>query len=337
MKSADIDNLLLAARKSGPEGNRALGRLIRLVDDGSPDSGRIDDAVKSSAFRSAKIGLTGPPGSGKSSLIASALEVLASSVLKIGILAVDPTSPFTGGALLGDRVRLKGPVPANVFFRSLASRGSLGGVSRAIWPASRLLDWWGADIMLIETVGSGQLGTGVADVADLVVAVLTPEAGDGIQSMKAGIMELADCFIVNKSDRAGADLVLKELGHVKEEAASAGRIVEVYKTSAVENIGIADAVEGIGALWSKLKSSGEIDIRRRVQVKREIAMRVEERMHARVIESLGGYEDYDRTLAGWVDRILAGETTASSAAEGIDSDNKPYPPAPSPQGREGER
>jgi LAO/AO transport system kinase len=317
VKSTEIESLLLTARKTGPEGNRALGRLIRIVDDAGPESGRIDDLVKSSAFRAGRIGLTGPPGSGKSSIIASALDILSGSDKKIGILAVDPTSPFTGGALLGDRVRLKGPVAGNVFFRSLASRGSLGGVSRAIWPASRLLDWWGADITLIETVGSGQLGTGVADVADIVVAILTPEAGDGIQSMKAGIMELADCFIVNKCDRPGSDLVMKEMRMVKEEAASAGRLVEVYKTSAVENIGIAEAVEGIIALWGRLKSTGEIDSRRRMQVKREIAMRVEARMHERVTESLGGPDSYEKALSQWVDRIIAGETTSIAAAQEI--------------------
>jgi LAO/AO transport system kinase len=314
VKSVDIDTLLSTARLPGLSGQRALGRLIRLVDDVAQEAGLIDEAVKSSAFHAARIGLTGPPGSGKSSLIASTLEIMASSDKKIGILAVDPTSPFTGGALLGDRVRLKGPVAGNVFFRSLASRGSLGGVSRAIWPASRLLDWWGADIILIETVGSGQLGTGVADVADLVVAVLTPEAGDGIQSMKAGIMELADCFIVNKGDRPGSDLVMKELEFVKEEAACAGRLVEVFKTSAVENKGIHEAVDGIKELYSKLNASGEIDRRRRNQVKREIAMRVEEQVHSCVTDSLGGLEAYENTLGSWVGKVLDRKSTASSAA-----------------------
>ena len=296
---------------------RALGRLIRLVDDAAPESEQIDDAIKSSAFRAARIGLTGPPGSGKSSLIASAIEILACSNKKIGVLAVDPTSPFTGGALLGDRVRLRGPVGANVFFRSLASQGSLGGVSRAIWPASRLLDWWGADIILIETVGSGQLGTAVGDVADLVVAVLTPEAGDGIQSMKAGIMELADCFIVNKSDRSGADLLMRELNFVKGEAESAGRKLEVFKTSATCNEGISEAIDGTASLWNSLNGSGEISRRRKIQVRREVSMRAEEQLRSCVIDSMGGNEAYEAALSDWADRILAGEATSCEAARQI--------------------
>jgi LAO/AO transport system kinase len=294
-----------------------LGRLIRLVDDGAPEAGQIDEAIKTFAFRAARIGLTGPPGSGKSSLIASALELLSGSGKKIGVLAVDPTSLFTGGALLGDRVRLRGPVGGNVFFRSLASRGSLGGVSRAIWPASRLLDWWGADIILIETVGSGQLGTAVADVADVVVAVLTPEAGDGIQSMKAGIMELADCFIVNKSDRSGADLVMRELNLVKAEARGTGRLLEVFKTSATCNEGIAEAVDGIKNLWNSLNASGEIARRRKTQVRREIATRAEEHFRSCVTESMGGEEAYEARLSEWAERIIKGEATSGEAARSM--------------------
>ena len=312
--TSDLNRLLELARRPGPEGHRALGRLIRLVDDLSPEADEIDRAVRSTAFRAARIGLTGPPGAGKSSLIASALFLIAAQNQKTGVLAVDPTSPFTGGALLGDRVRLKGPTGENVFFRSLASRGSQGGVSRAIRPSSRLLDWWGADIILIETVGSGQLGTAVGDVADLVVAVLTPEAGDGIQSMKAGVMELADCFVVNKSDRPGADLVMKELNLVKQEAACAGRSLEVFKTSAVEEDGIREMVDGIRALWETLAKSGEIDRRRKEQVKREISSRAEEYLRSCVTSSLGGEAAYDSALIEWAERVLAGEATTSEAA-----------------------
>ncbi len=313
----DLDILLSDVRSPGAAGYRALGRLIRLVDDNDPSAVEIDEKVKSSSFRAARIGLTGPPGAGKSSIIASALDLVASEGRKVGILAVDPTSPFTGGALLGDRVRLKGPTGENVFFRSLASRGAMGGVSRAIWPSARLLDFWGADIILIETVGSGQLGTGVADVADLVVAVLTPEAGDGIQSMKAGVMELADCFIVNKSDRPGAELIMKELKLVQEEAGAAGRSVEAFHTSAVNGDGIAEAVEGVRSLWNRLNDAGEIDRRRLIQVKREVATRTEARIQSQVIARFGGIEDFEGKLEECAGRILSHESTAGQEADGI--------------------
>ena len=319
----DILKMLEESRIDGAAGHRTLGRLLRMIDDNHPLSNDIDEVVKSEAFRAARIGLTGPPGGGKSSLIASAIEILTESVepgdnkKKIGILAVDPTSPYTGGALLGDRVRLKGPVGENVFFRSLASRGSMGGVSRAIWPASRLLDWWGADIILIETVGSGQLGTAVADVADLVVAVLTPEAGDGIQSMKAGVMEMADCFIVNKSDRPGAEIVLKELKFVQEEAAAAGRTVQVFHTSAVNGEGIREAVDGISALWKKLKEEEEIERRRISQARREVARMVEDQVRNEITLRLGGAEAYECALDECAGKIISGETTPSSAARDL--------------------
>lgn len=319
----DIMKLLEESRLDGVAGHRTLGRLLRMIDDSHPLSDEIDKAVKTEAFRAARIGLTGPPGGGKSSLIASAIEMLSGSTAaggksrKIGILAVDPTSPYTGGALLGDRVRLKGPVGENVFFRSLASRGATGGVSRAIWPASRLLDWWGAEIILIETVGSGQLGTAVADVADLVVAVLTPEAGDGIQSMKAGVMEMADIFIVNKSDRPGAELVLRELRFVQEEASAAGRSVEVYHTSAVNGEGVREAVDGITALWKKLEEKGEIRKRRLRQAGSEVARRVEERIRDEMTQRLGGTEAYKSALKEYAEKIIAGEINPSSAAENL--------------------
>ena len=314
MEEPEIKELLESALQSGKTGHRALGRLLRLIDDNHPSCDEIDDAVRSTAFRAARIGLTGPPGSGKSSLIASVIEYLAETVGKIGVLAVDPTSPFTGGAVLGDRVRLFSPVTENIFFRSLASRGSMGGVSRAIWPASRILDWWGADLILIETVGSGQLGTGVADVADLVVAVLTPETGDGIQSMKAGIMELADCFIVNKSDRPGSELIMKELRFIKEEAQAGGRQVEVYPTSAVNNVGVREAIDGIRAFWDRLNETGDIQKRRLVQAKREVAKRVEAALQEKVIENLGGVKEYEVALQKWGEKVLTGQATVSEAA-----------------------
>jgi len=304
----------------GVESHRSLGRLMRLVDDCHPVADEIDFAIRSTVFRAARIGLTGPPGAGKSSLIACVLENISAIDKRAGILAIDPTSPFTGGALLGDRVRLKGPTSDNVFFRSLASRGAYGGISASIWQSARLLDWWGADVILIETVGSGQLGTSVGDVADIVVAVLTPETGDGIQSMKAGIMELADCFIVNKSDRSGSELLFRELNHVKKEAESVGRRVEVFSTSAVESSGIDEAFDGARSLWLNLYDSGEITRRRKSQIEKEIAFRLEAGMREMVIRSVGGMETYSKAISGWVEKIFAGDATSAIAANELGAD-----------------
>ena len=314
MEGNELQILLDSARLPGRSAHRALGRLLRLIDDNDPVSDQIDDMVKSTAFRAPRIGLTGPPGSGKSCLIASALEILSESKGKIGVLAVDPTSPFTGGAVLGDRVRLKGPVGENVFFRSLASRGSVGGVSRAIWPASRVFDWWGADVILIETVGSGQLGTAIAEVADLVVAVLTPDSGDGIQSMKAGVMELADCFIVNKSDRPGSELMMKELQLIREEAEAGGREVDIFLTCAVRNEGIREAIDGISSLWNRLNDTGKIAIRRLAQARGEISKRAEAELHEKVIANIGGRERYEEILVRWGEKVLKGEGTVSEGS-----------------------
>ncbi|HEX9745877.1 MAG TPA: methylmalonyl Co-A mutase-associated GTPase MeaB [bacterium] len=305
------------AKLPGDAGNNALGQLIRLIDDNSPLSKSLDEKVIGNGFRAARIGLTGPPGSGKSSLIASAVPVLEKMDKKVGILAVDPTSPFSGGAILGDRIRLKSPLGENIFFRSLASRGALEGVSTTIGPASRVLDWWGTDIILIETVGSGQLATGVADVADYVVAVLTPESGDGIQSMKAGVMELADCFILNKSERPGAELMIKELEYIKEESEDMGRKVIVQATVATEDHGINSTVENIVAHYNELLDSGEIQRRRELQVRREIESRIRKSIHESAIDVMGGNEKYIERLKEAAGKILNGTLTPESASEEI--------------------
>lgn len=314
-----IKDLLSESQKPGVAAHRSLGNLIRMVDDCDPACDEIDEIIKPSAFRAARIGLTGPPGAGKSSLIAASLEHLTSLNKKIGILAVDPTSPFSGGAVLGDRVRLKKQPGENVFFRSLASRGWLGGVSRAVWQASRLLDWWGADVIIIETVGSGQLGIGIADVSDVVVIITTPESGDSIQSLKAGIMELADCFIVNKCDRPGADLTAKELGYLAQEAGAAGREVLVYQTSAANNTNIHDACNGIAALWRHLDAKGEIRKRRHNQVRKELAVRIDEYLQTIITSSMGGLINYTATIESWADKILKHESTCGFAASQITS------------------
>ena len=185
---------------------RSLARAMSLVENGAPEAEALLDEVYGARPPSPRIGVTGPPGAGKSTLVAEYALLLRRGKRRVGIVAVDPTSPFTGGAILGDRVRMSElSTDPEVFIRSMATRGSLGGLAARTEELCELLNAWGSDVTLIETVGVGQSELDVAEAADTTVVVLTPESGDAIQSLKAGLMEIADVFVVNKSDHTGAD------------------------------------------------------------------------------------------------------------------------------------
>jgi len=191
---------------------RGLARAISLVENAAPGYEALLDALHEGVGRARRIGITGPPGAGKSTLTAGLARRFRKDGLTVGILAVDPTSPFTGGALLGDRVRMTGlATEPGIFIRSMASRGSLGGMATASREAADLMDAFGFDRILLETVGVGQSELEIAQACDSTVVVLVPESGDGIQAMKAGLMEVADLFVVNKADRPGADRLAAEI------------------------------------------------------------------------------------------------------------------------------
>ncbi len=203
------EELLAGLRARRPA---ALARAISLVENGAAGFEGLLAALHASQGRARRIGITGPPGAGKSTLVERLTQGYRQAGLRVGVLAVDPSSPFTGGALLGDRIRMeRQALDSGVFIRSMASRGSLGGMATTTGEVADVMDAYGFDRILIETVGVGQSELDVIRVADSTVVILVPESGDGIQVMKAGLMEIADVFVVNKADRPGADRLRQEL------------------------------------------------------------------------------------------------------------------------------
>jgi LAO/AO transport system kinase len=217
---------------------RALARGLTLVESGGARGAELLDALCPRTGRARRIGVTGPPGAGKSTLVAALVRSLRPSGKLVGVVAVDPTSPFSGGALLGDRHRMSEEAKdAGVFVRSLASRGAVGGLSRAAQDSMDLLDAAGFDVVIVETVGVGQTELDVAAAADTVVVVLSPESGDAVQAMKAGLLEISDVLCVNKADREGADALVAALESALDLRAEAPWRPPVVSTKALEGAG----------------------------------------------------------------------------------------------------
>ena len=249
---------------------RALARGISYVEDETDGFEFLLDHLDGWIGRARRIGITGPPGAGKSTLTACLARYYLDRSLKVGIIAVDPTSPFTGGALLGDRIRMNELASERgVFIRSMASRGSLGGLSTTTREAADLMDAAGYDRIILETLGVGQSELDIASSADTTAVVLVPESGDGVQAMKAGLMEVADLFIVNKADRPGADRLEKELaiimsirGDSSPRQSKGGWRIPILQTIGLEGNGIDEVANRLDDHFKWLDESGSLEPRR---------------------------------------------------------------------------
>jgi LAO/AO transport system ATPase len=313
-RTADVGELVERARKADP---RAVARLISLVENDSPRLREIAAALAPHSGGAQVVGMTGSPGVGKSTSTSALVTALRDDDKRVGVLAVDPSSPFSGGALLGDRVRMQDhATDEGVFIRSMAARGHLGGLSAAVPQALRVLDAAGCDIVLVETVGVGQAEVEIASLADTTAVLLAPGMGDGIQAAKAGILEIADVFVVNKADRDGADQVARDLRYMQSLG---GRHSEpgawrppIVKTVAVRAEGVDDLLAALAKHRDWLARSGEFRRRRHARAAAEIEAIALGEVRVRFAEVHGS-----AALSASAQRVIDGELDPYTAADDL--------------------
>jgi LAO/AO transport system kinase len=311
----DVPDLVERARRGEA---LAVGRLLSLVESetviGREQLREVAALLAPHTGRAHVVGLTGPPGVGKSTTTSALVGALRAQGRRVGVLAVDPSSPYSGGALLGDRVRMgEHATDDGVFIRSMATRGHLGGLSWSTPQALRVLDAAGCDVVLIETVGVGQSEVEVVALADTTVVLLAPGMGDGVQAAKAGILEVADVFVVNKADRDGASQTVRDLRHMISLAgrpAGEAWTRPVVSTVAARLEGLDDLVAALDAHRSWIDASGERERRRLARASGEIEAITLEQMRARIGDVRGG-----AGLAGLAKRVVAGEIDPYRAAD----------------------
>lgn len=290
---------------------RAIGRAITMAESLGPEGRAVIAALHPRSGRALRVGITGSPGAGKSTLSASLVRHLRASGRSVAIVSVDPTSPFTHGAVLGDRIRLVDHfLDDGVFIRSMASRGHLGGLSEATGDAVTILDAAGFDVIIIETVGAGQNEVEVQALTETVVLVLMPGSGDAIQAIKAGVMEIPDVIVVNKCDRPGADILAGEVESALSLVPSDGWRPPVILTRAIDGQGVADAWDAVERHRAALGESGEAGARRRDGVRRHLRSLALERI-ARDLEK----RTDEAVLDALVERVVAREIDPSAAVD----------------------
>jgi len=299
----------------------ALARLITRVENRMPGLAEIMRSIQPRLGRAHVLGVTGPPGAGKSTLVDRLTARLRAEGASVGVIAVDPSSPFTGGAVLGDRIRMQAhTLDPGVFIRSMATRGSLGGLAAATGDVIKLMDAFGFPWILIETVGVGQTELDIVRQADTTVVILVPESGDSVQAMKAGLMEVADIFVVNKADRDGAHALMAELrfsAHLHYSSSVSAKDIEweipVLAAQATNDVGVAELLGEIKRHRRVLEEAGALEKRRQARRRAELRTLLVEEFAGRVMTAV----ERDRELVSVIDAVAAGTLDAYSGVERI--------------------
>jgi LAO/AO transport system kinase len=309
---ADTDQTLAQRLLDGDK--RALARAISLVENDDPEGWELVREVYPRTGNAAVIGFTGPPGVGKSTLLGALTKLERERQRTVAVLSIDPSSPFTKGALLGDRIRLTDHfLDPGVFIRSMANRGALGGLSEATLQAALLMDASGRDVVLLETVGVGQAEVDIIDHADTVVLVLMPGSGDSIQALKAGVMEIPDVIVVNKADHPLTDTMIREIKGVLALGPRQGWQVPIVKTEAVRAEGIQELAEKLAEHRDYIVAEGTLSERRRRNLMNEVLAIATFRMRRELEASVSEDPDVQELL----DRVVSRELDPASAATQI--------------------
>ncbi len=291
---------------------RALARAITLIENDDPAGWELVREVFPRTGRARIVGLTGPPGVGKSTLIGALTAEMRKQDRQVAVLSIDPSSPFTRGALLGDRIRLSDHfLDSGVFIRSMASRGALGGLSEATLQAALLMDASGKDDVFIETVGVGQAEIDIVDHGDTIVLVLMPGSGDSIQALKAGVMEIPDVIVVNKSDHPMTDTMIREIRGVLSLGPTTSWRVPIVRTEAAKGEGVAELAEKIAEHREHIEAEGTLDERRARNLRNEVLELAASRMRRRLEAAVAD----DSSIRELLDRVVKRELDPASAAK----------------------